>query len=130
MFNCNNGSHAAACIWSCKFCRILQNAKLFCIAVYFLREFCLKTSQMCSAVCIINIVAVAKKLLFKQIHKLECNCYLYSITHSCIGDNIMNCFLALIQLADISRNSIWLIIGNALLLTASLVIKDNFQTWI
>ena len=49
---------------------------------------------------------------------------------SCIGDDIMNCFLALIQLADISRNSIWLIIGNTLLLTASLVIKDNFQTWI
>ena len=47
---------------------------------------------MCSAVCIVNIVAIAKKLFFKQIHKLEGNCYLYSITHSCIGDNIMNCF--------------------------------------
>ena len=111
MFDGDNGCHTISDICSCKVgIFIFQYTDLTCVSVHYGCKGCLKTGQMCSAFCIVDIVTESKDVLTKFIGKLKSYLHLDSVCLSFKVNRIMKWLRVLIEVTDKSYDSLRLMV--------------------
>ena len=124
MFNRNNRCHSITDICTCKIrIFIFQNANLSGISIHHCSKGSFKSCKVCTAFCIVNIVAESKYILPKLIGKLEGCLYLNSIRLSFQINRFMEHLCILIQVLNKSDNPIRFMICDILNLSTSFIFK-------
>ena len=126
MLDGHNGRHTVADVRPGKVCiLLLQNAKFSGILVHHCSKGCLKSSQMSTALCIVDIITEAKNILMKFIDILKCRLNLNSFRSSLIVNRFMNRLFLVIQFLNKSQNPFWFMIFNPFRLVPPLILKKN-----
>ena len=128
MLNGYNCSHSVTDICTGKI-RILffQDSYLSRILVHDSCKGCLKSCQMCSALCIINIITKSKYILMKLIHILQCYLYFNPVCFPFKINRVMKYFFLTVQILDKSNDSFRFVINDVLNTSISLIIKHDRQ---
>ena len=128
MLDGNNCCHSVTDICTCEV-RILvfKNTNLSRISIHDCSKCSLKSGQMSTALCIVNVITEAQYILTKFIGKLECHLYLNAVCFPFQVNRIMQDFRAVVQIFDKSNDTIRLMIGNILDLCTSFILKANSQ---
>ena len=106
---------------------ILKNTDFSGVSIHYCRKCGLKSGQMCTAFCIINIVAEAQHVLAEFVGKLKCYFYLDTFSLAFQINRIMQNLCTMIQIFDKSNDSIRLMIGDIFYFRASFIFKMNRQ---
>ena len=77
-----------------------------------------------------DIIAKAQDIFLKCIDKLNRRLNFHSVGLAMNIDWLMHHFLLAIEVTHIGDNALWLVIGDLLLLTHSLILVVNGQIWI
>ena len=128
MLDGNNRCHSVTDICTCEV-RILvfKNANFSRISIHDRSKCSLKSGQMSTALCIVNVITEAQYILTKFIGKLECHLYLNAVCFPFQVNRIMQDFRTVVQILDKSNDTVRLMIGNILDLCASFILKTNSQ---
>ena len=128
MLDGNNRCHSVTDICTCEV-RILvfKNANLSRISIHDCGKCSLKSGQMSTALCIVNVITEAQYILTKFIGKLECHLYLNAVCFPFQVNRIMQDFRTVVQIFDKSNDTVRLMIGNILNLCTSFILKMNGQ---
>ena len=128
MLDGNNRCHSVTDICTCEV-RILvfKNANLSRISIHDCGKCSLKSGQMSTALCIVNVITEAQYILTKFIGKLKCHLYLNTVCFPFQVNRIMQDFRTVVQILDKSNDTVRLMIGNILDLCASFILKMNGQ---
>ena len=128
MLDGNNCCHSVTDICTCEV-RILvfKNANLSRISIHDCSKCSLKSGQMSTALCIVNVITEAQYILTKFIGKLECHLYLNAVCFPFQVNRIMQDFCTVVQILDKSNDTVRLMIGNILDLCTSFILKMNGQ---
>ena len=128
MLDGNNCCHSVTDICTCEV-RILvfKNANLSRISIHDCGKCSLKSGQMSTALCIVNVITEAQYILTKFIGKLECHLYLNAVCFPFQVNRIMQDFCTVVQILDKSNDTVRLMIGNILDLCTSFILKANSQ---
>ena len=128
MLDGNNRCHSVTDICTCEV-RILvfKNTNLSRISIHDCGKCSLKSSQMSTALCIVNVITEAQYILTKFIGKLECHLYLNAVCFPFQVNRIMQDFRTVVQIFDKSNDTVRFMIGNILDLCASFILKTNSQ---
>ena len=128
MLDGNNCCHSVTDICTCEV-RILvfKNTNLSRISIHDCSKCSLKSCQMSTALCIVNVITEAQYILTEFIGKLECHLYLNAVCFPFQVNRIMQDFRTVVQIFDKSNNPIWLMIGNIFNLRTSFVLKMDRQ---
>ena len=128
MLNGYNCCHSVTDIRTGKVCILFfQYPNLSCILVHDSCKGCLESCQMCSALCVINIITESKYILMKLIHILQSNLYFNSVCFPFEINWVMKYFFLTVQILDKSNDSFRLMIYNVLNTSISLIIKHDRQ---
>ena len=128
MLDGNNRCHSVTDICTCEV-RILvfKNTNLSRISIHDCGKCSLKSGQMSTALCIVNVITEAQYILTKFIGKLECHLYLNAVCFPFQVNRIMQDFRTVVQILDKSNDTVRLMIGNILDLCTSFILKMNGQ---
>ena len=128
MLDGNNCCHSVTDICTCEV-RILvfKNTNLSRISIHDCSKCSLKSGQMSTALCIVNVITEAQYILTKFIGKLECHLYLNAVCFPFQVNRIMQDFRTVVQILDKSNDTVRLMIGNILDLCTSFILKANSQ---
>ena len=128
MLDGNNRCHSVTDICTCEV-RILvfKNTNLSRISIHDCSKCSLKSGQMSTALCIVNVITEAQYILTKFIGKLECHLYLNAVYFPFQVNRIMQDFCTVVQILDKSNDTVRLMIGNILDLCTSFILKANSQ---
>ena len=128
MLDGNNRCHSITDICTCEV-RILvfQNADFSRIGIHDCSKSSLKSSQMSTALCIVNVITEAQHILTKFIGKLECHFYLNTVCFAFQINRIMQNFRTVVQILDKSDDAVRFMIGNIFNFCSSFIFKMNGQ---
>ena len=127
MLDGNNRSHTVTHISSSEICIFfLQNSKLAGILIHHRCKNGLKTGDVCTALCIVNIVTEAKYIFMEFICILESSFHRNAFALTLEINHIMQYFCLFVQITDKSDNSFFLMINDMFrLLAAQILINDR-----
>ena len=128
MLNGNDRCHSVTDICTCEIrIFILQNTDLSGISIHHCGKCSLKSSQMSTALCIINVITEAQHILTELIGKLKCHFHLNAVRFPLQINRLMENFRTVVQILDKSDDAIRFMIGNIFNLLSSFILEVNGQ---
>ena len=124
MFDGDYSSHSVSDICTCKIgVFILQYTDLTCVGVHYRCECSLKSGQMSSSLCIVDIIAESQNILTELIGKLKSNFHLDPVCLSFKINRIMERLCILVKVTDKAYDSLRLMILDILRSIPSPILK-------
>ena len=124
MFDGDYSSHSVSDICTCKIgVFILQYTDLTCVGVHYRCEGSLKSGQMSSSLCIVDIIAESENVLTELIGKLKSNLHLDPVCLSFKINRIMERLCILVKVTDKAYDPLRLMILDILRSVPSSILK-------
>lgn len=128
MFDGNNCCHSISDIRSCKIrILVLDDTDLSRITVHDSRKSCLKSCQVCTALCIVDVITEAQNILAEITGVLESHLYLDAVCLSLKVDRLMKCLRTVVQITDVSDDPLRLMVFQFLRLRTAQILEIDRQ---